>query len=116
MGQGLVTIGAPTVHAIDPVCAMQVDPRSAAGSVEYEGEKFYFCSAGCVERFRENPGRYVHREQAPPPVEAAEYTCPMHPEIVRSKPGACPICGMALEPRTATDDAANPELRSMMRR
>jgi len=40
-----------------------------------------------------------------------EYTCPMHPEIVRAEPGNCPICGMALEPRTVTaKEEANPEL------
>ena len=42
------------------------------------------------------------------------YTCPMHPEIVRDGPGSCPICGMALEPRTASlDQDENPELREM---
>jgi Cu+-exporting ATPase len=51
------------------------------------------------------------------PTTTVEYTCPMHPEIVRSEPGFCPICGMALEPRTVTiEDEANPELRDMTRR
>ena len=46
-----------------------------------------------------------------------EYTCPMHPEIVRPEPGHCPICGMALEPRTITaQEEENPELRDMTRR
>ena len=46
-----------------------------------------------------------------------EYTCPMHPEIVRDAPGDCPICGMALEPMTVTlDDERNPELVDMTRR
>jgi P-type Cu+ transporter len=46
-----------------------------------------------------------------------EYTCPMHPEIVRAQPGSCPICGMALEPRTVTAAAEeNSELRDMTRR
>lgn len=46
-----------------------------------------------------------------------DYTCPMHPEIVRDAPGSCPICGMALEPRTvALADDENPELRNMTRR
>ena len=41
----------------------------------------------------------------------------MHPEIVRDGPGACPICGMALEPRTVTaDEEPNPELVDMTRR
>jgi len=50
------------------------------------------------------------------PVTKREYTCPMHPEIVRSEPGSCPICGMALEPRTVTVEEDNPELRDMTRR
>jgi P-type Cu+ transporter len=52
----------------------------------------------------------------PSPAEHIEYTCPMHPQIVRDGPGTCPICGMALEPRTVTASAANPELISMTRR
>jgi Cu+-exporting ATPase len=51
------------------------------------------------------------------PATRIEYVCPMHPEIVRDEPGSCPICGMALEPRTATlEDAPNPELVDMTRR
>ena len=50
------------------------------------------------------------------PVTRTEYTCPMHPEIVRAEPGSCPICGMALEPQTAIVAEENPELVSMTRR
>ena len=50
------------------------------------------------------------------PAKKTEYTCPMHPEIVRPAPGACPICGMALEPRTLTAHEDNPELRDMTHR
>lgn len=47
----------------------------------------------------------------------SEYTCPMHPEVVRNAPGSCPICGMALEPRTASlAETENPELTEMSRR
>jgi P-type Cu+ transporter len=59
-------------------------------------------------------------EPVTPVVHAArnEWTCPMHPEIVRNAPGTCPLCGMALEPRTAVGgaDEQNPELRDMTRR
>src|SRR6516165_8947136 len=49
--------------------------------------------------------------------EAVEYTCPMHPEIRRPGPGACPICGMALEPVTVSAEAGpSAELRDMTRR
>ncbi len=45
------------------------------------------------------------------------YTCPMHPEIIRSEPGSCPKCGMALEPRdVAGEDEENQELTDMSRR
>ena len=49
---------------------------------------------------------------------AMDWTCPMHPEVLRSEPGSCPICGMALEPRDVTldDETANPELADMTRR
>ncbi|MEQ8594083.1 MAG: copper-translocating P-type ATPase [Parvibaculum sp.] len=49
--------------------------------------------------------------------EGAQWTCPMHPEIVRDRPGSCPICGMALEPMMpAAGDAPNPEYADMRRR
>lgn len=144
----------------DPVCNMDVDPATARGSSEYKGQTYYFCSPGCVKRFNADPEKYLAPKppaaQAPksqmvqiggitplkPTVEPAakqqaagkgtvtyvcpmdpevreakpgacprcgmalepetvEYTCPMHPEIVRNGPGNCPICGMALEPRVA---------------
>jgi Cu+-exporting ATPase len=51
------------------------------------------------------------------PSAVTEYVCPMHPQIVRNAPGACPICGMALEPRTVTaSEEDNPELEDMTRR
>ena len=98
----------------DPVCGMTVDSDKAAGSVEHQGETYYFCGAGCAAKFRANPNAYLRpKEPAPIPV-AAEYTCPMHPEVLQSKPGACAFCGMALEARNVTADAeANPELSEM---
>jgi Cu+-exporting ATPase len=60
-----------------------------------------------------HPNKAATRDLPP----AASYTCPMHPEVVSDRPGACPICGMALEPRTATlDDQPNEELIDMQRR
>src|ERR1700682_6265930 len=59
-----------------------------------------------------------HADSAPPAsarAAGAQWTCRMHPEIVRDAPGDCPICGMALEPRTVTGEE-NPELRDMQRR
>jgi Cu+-exporting ATPase len=55
--------------------------------------------------------------QQGPGTATTEWMCPMHPEIVRDAPGSCPMCGMALEPRTGSvGDEANPELDDMMRR
>jgi Cu+-exporting ATPase len=104
---------------------MTVDPHDAAGSAEYRGRTYYFCNPSCLARFTESPETFVTQtgdRKPPPDVDAAaapdtEYTCPMHPEIVRDRPGACPICGMALEPRVASlEDAPNPELIDMTRR
>ncbi|HEY1939413.1 MAG TPA: heavy metal translocating P-type ATPase [Candidatus Angelobacter sp.] len=137
----------------DPVCNMDVDPARARGSSEYKGHTYYFCSPGCVQRFNADPEKYLVpkptksqmvqiggiipalsavqpaqnsagkgtvtyvcpmdpevREAKPGACpkcgmalepETVEYTCPMHPGIVRNAPGTCPICGMALEPRVA---------------
>ena len=118
---------------MDLVCGMEVDPARAAAKIEHHGNTYYFCCDGCLNLFRADPAKYLAaparsphlpRGSAPtasmsgpstrPPVQ---YTCPMHPQIVRDRPGACPICGMALEPHTPTlheDD--NAELRDMTRR
>src|SRR5437588_11650510 len=143
---------------LDPVCGMYVDPAKARGAAEYKGTTYYFCSPRCEERFKAEPEKYLApkppaapsgfvqlgaiapakpqptpgpspaeqqpkgaityvcpmdpevRESKPGPCpvcgmalepEMVEYTCPMHPEIIRNGPGACPICVMALEPRVA---------------
>src|SRR6266481_1865222 len=138
----------------DPVCGMYVDPRKArGGSADYKGKSYYFCGARCRERFTAEPEQFLApkktqsvpltsitlgkpatastvpqqqkasvtyvcpmdpevRESKPGPcpvcgmaleAEAVEYRCPMHPEIVRSAQGVCPVCGMALEPRVAAN-------------
>jgi Cu+-exporting ATPase len=104
----------------DPVCGMTFEPGKAAGEWEYRGQKYYFCNPGCLEKFRRNPLKYL---MPAPPSEGPEsygaklYTCPMDPEVVRDSPGACPICGMALEPQvTSLEDVDDPELDSMKRR
>src|SRR5512139_196115 len=83
--------------AIDPVCGMTVDEHAAAGSAEHQGEHYYFCSTHCLHKFQAAPEQYAHPPEQPAP-QAAVYTCPMHPEIRRNAPGACPKCGMTLEP------------------
>jgi P-type Cu+ transporter len=117
----LVQIGKPAAPVItfkDPVCGMQVNPDSAAGSHQHEGQTYYFCCTACLDKFRAEPARYLAPKPAPVEQTAAkQYTCPMHPQIVRDKPGTCPICGMALEPMVAAiDEGENPELIDMRRR
>lgn len=101
---------------LDPVCGMTVSSDSAHRH-EHAGTQYLFCSARCLEKFRAEPGRFLEAS-APvvPPRTARSYTCPMHPEIVREAPGACPICGMALEPIDGIPDERNPELEDMTRR
>ena len=110
----------------DPVCGMSVREDSPHQH-ENAGTQYRFCSAGCLTKFRADPERYLNPPAipaprmdaaAPPgPAGSGSYTCPMHPQIVRDGPGSCPICGMALEPRTVTlEDTANPELDDMTRR
>ncbi len=108
---------------------MTVDPHNAkGGSAQHAGRTYHFCSDACQAKFLREPARFVESRsnavEAPAPPEAepdvartVEYTCPMHPEIVRDAPGSCPICGMALEPRTLTArEEENPELTDMTRR
>jgi len=106
--------------AKDPVCGMSVDPEAARHSYEHAGTTFWFCCAGCRDKFARDPQHYLdgrHREPQPPAPAGTLYTCPMHPEIVQEGPGSCPICGMALEPKgIPTGDEPNPELVDMSRR
>ncbi len=111
----------PTVPALakDPVCGMSVDPKKTAHHLTVDGVGYHFCSAGCRTRFEANPGQFLQPSAiaaaAASTDDTVEYTCPMHPEVVQRRPGNCPICGMALEPRTiALEEAArNPELEEM---
>lgn len=101
----------------DPVCGMDVSPETAAGSSEYSGMTYLFCSKGCLEKFRSNPDKYLGEPENKPADQGTEYTCPMHPQIVQPGPGSCPICGMALEPKTITaEEGPNQELADMTRR
>ena len=116
-----------TTLAKDPVCGMIVDPAKAKATAEHNDQTYYFCCTGCAEKFRSNPEEYLKSKSAGPALvtlggpsstepapsaqqisthqapqaghkPAATYVCPMCPEVRESKPGACPSCGMALEP------------------
>ncbi len=104
----------------DPVCGMNIQEEKAAGTTEHDGQQYYFCSAKCLEKFKADPQAYpapaASTRVESSPAAAAEYVCPMDPEVRQNKPGACPKCGMALEPREVTGEEANPELVDMKRR
>jgi P-type Cu+ transporter len=109
----------------DPVCGMTVNPSRAAAQSVHNGSTFYFCSKGCAAKFAATPEKYLvpsapaahtndfvvpsaefTSSNTPPSMQvpglkqrtAAEYICPMDPEVSQDHPGACPKCGMALEP------------------
>src|SRR4249919_3711326 len=102
------------MSAIDPVCGMTVDPAAAPARTEFQGTTYYFCNPGCLVKFKANPHRYLDGKAFEPMTTAlgtaqsappgTEYICPMDPEVVSDRPGPCPKCGMALEPRVATLD------------
>ena len=110
--------------AVDPVCGMTVQQATAAGSYEFQGKTYYFCAASCLTKFRAEPDYYLTPpdQRAPrvtpvPSGGVVEYICPMDPEVLETKPGACRICGMALEPKVVSlNDEGNPELEDMTRR
>jgi Cu+-exporting ATPase len=105
----------------DPVCGMTVDPRTAKHQTVHDGHPYAFCSNGCRTKFEGDPGRYLDAGLAEaktvPVPRGTVYTCPMHPQVRQVGAGACPICGMALEPATVSlDDGPNEELVDMTRR
>ena len=110
---------APGRQAVDPVCGMRVDPRTASHHARHDGRDFHFCAARCREKFVADPARYLAPKTASVPAAPAGtiHTCPMHPEIRQEGPGTCPICGMALEPEMPSlEEEDNPELRDFGRR
>nr|WP_324136715.1 heavy metal translocating P-type ATPase [Bradyrhizobium sp.] len=101
--------------AIDPVCGMTVNRDTAKHRFSYRGHEYFFCGQRCRERFEAEPEKYLQPKEPEPAAAAGTiYTCPMHPEVRQVGPGACPICGMALEPeQVSLDDAPDPELADM---
>lgn len=110
--------------AIDPICGMTVD-EATARSAARGGQTIYFCSEHCRQKFlgsesNEKPdAAHNHKGHGHKPASQSQssgkYTCPMHPQIEQEGPGQCPICGMALEPKTFQPEQKedDSELRSM---
>ncbi len=108
--------GAETVK--DPVCGMTVKLGAGKPHAAFQDKTFHFCSEKCQTRFKADPwfyasGRAAGRKKAAP--ANAQYTCPMHPEVIRDAPGPCPLCGMALEPMLPSDEPSE-ELTDFTRR
>jgi P-type Cu+ transporter len=111
--------GNPHGASIDPVCGMKVDPGCGTLSFDYRGETHRFCSQKCLDLFAADPWFYLSgnaKKVGQKDASGTLYTCPMHPEIVRDRPGNCPICGMALEPMNGVADEPNRELVDFTRR
>ncbi len=108
-----------TAAVIDPVCGMTVDPATSPHRHTHRHRDHFFCSAGCRSKFAAGPEKYLHGAAAASthedPPGGAIYTCPMHPEVQQVGPGACLICGMALEPEMGGADDGG-ELAGMSRR
>jgi Cu+-exporting ATPase len=118
-------------RAIDPVCGMEIEPVATTPRLEKNGVTWYFCCDGCRTRFASGaqrpaavhpvaaPAASPHPGSMPRHPSMARYTCPMHPEVSRDGPGACPVCGMALEPllslatTAAGDEGPDAELQDM---
>ena len=99
----------------DPVCKMTIEEEDAAATSSYKGKMYHFCSTHCKQSFDNSPEAYLvaaaddrKKEQAVGKTKV-EWTCPMHPEIVRDGPGSCPKCGMALEPKISVPVAERTE-------
>jgi Cu+-exporting ATPase len=96
----------------DPICGMNVNPATAKHACKHGGQDYYFCSAACAEKFEADPPKYLATtaptrsprsaalgtQPSTRPAAGPTYVCPMCPEVHANKPGACPSCGMALEP------------------
>src|SRR3546814_9306399 len=97
---------------------MTVDPASTCHHAAHGGETDHFCSACCRTKFLADPQRYIGSSVSSVRVaEGTIWTCPMHPEIWQDHPGACPICGMTLEPATVSAESGpSNELVDMTRR
>jgi Cu+-exporting ATPase len=91
---------------------------------EHSHETYYFCSEHCKTKFDALPDTYLHRKEKLNVEDCpdgscdikphfTQYTCPMHPEIIRDEPGSCPICGMSLELLIATAQEDDSELKDM---
>jgi Cu+-exporting ATPase len=102
---------------------MDVTPEKCAGKTEHQGKTYYFCSVKCLEKFKQDPEEYLDKllkkkNKESDKDDRREYTCPMHPEVLKIGPGSCPKCGMDLEPKVVSieEEEDTSELRGWVRR
>lgn len=105
----------------DPVCGMSVDLAATPHIAEYAGSRYGFCCGHCRDKFLADPEHYLKPPGEQAEVEAVSaagsYICPMDPEVSEDRPGACPRCGMALEPLViAVEEPPDPEAINITRR
>ncbi len=81
---------------IDPICGMTVEPETAAGNFEFEGETYYFCAESCLNKFRQNPKQYLDKPSVQnAPVQISRTRADEKTDHID------PACGMTVEPETA---------------
>ena len=115
---GVVQVPAGSATAIDPVCGMTVALTDGTRAEGFGGQSFHFCSDKCQSKFKADPWFYASgnaKKRGKVVAAGTQYTCPMHPQIIRDAPGNCPICGMTLEPMVPSD-APSAELADFTRR
>lgn len=108
-----------TKQHLDPVCGMTVDDNRTPLKSTYQNQHYFFCSKHCLENFKKDPEKYLNpqpEKQDQSTNVAKEYTCPMHPQILQDHPGNCPLCGMALEPKSTTIESDSSEYQDMTKR
>ena len=126
-------------QAKDPVCGMNVNPASARFKTQHNGQQYFFCCAGCLQKFQANPEKILASPPKPmgtglvslgsppsaqklivpvpapkaptasPKEDTRAYVCPMCPEVRQFGPGPCPKCGMALDPESPALPASKTE-------
>jgi len=115
----IASCDAATGTATDPVCGMSVDTGTATHQSRHNADMFYFCSSSCLDKFETDPWLYAsgsHKKLKANNGTDNSYTCPMHSEVIQNKPGDCPLCGMALEPKALESTPDNLELHDYTRR
>ena len=104
-----------------PKCGMHLVPMEQAGTSSHSGHSHHHSghshhhsghSHQCSGEHEKPSGDDRTYDRVPPGYSGVVYTCPMHPQVRQTKPGACPLCGMGLEQESATaeDEGPNPEL------